>query len=73
MNVQVVDACRGLAYLHHQLSKVHRDIKPANILLDSITASKAVIADFGLVRDGWCQLRPFSPLYEWYAGRAIGV
>ena len=43
-------AARGLTYLHTKLRVVHRDIKASNILFDEGT-SRAVLADFGLVRD----------------------
>ena len=43
------DAARGLAFLHAK-EVVHRDVKAANILFDAGT-SRAVLTDFGLVRD----------------------
>ncbi|GAQ88482.1 Protein kinase superfamily protein [Klebsormidium nitens] len=44
------DICRGLTYLHHDLSPpmLHRDIKAANILLAEADNMEACIADFGL-------------------------
>ena len=55
MNV-VEGVCRGLAYLHHDITPplLHRNVKPANVLLrGSARALEACIADFGLA----CLLR----------------
>ncbi|CAI0443190.1 unnamed protein product [Linum tenue] len=47
----VVDAAKGLAFLHSDKAKViYRDFKTSNILLDS--SNNAKLSDFGLAKDG---------------------
>jgi len=47
----------GLRYLHSR-GLLHRDIKPENVL---VSASRVVLADFGLVRPAVFQIAPSAP------------